>query len=100
MIIRGVKTTPLAESDLDEIWFSIATDSVERADKFLDRLTERFVLLSKSPRAGRARSELLPGLRSFSYRGYAVFYSLSDDGVLVERVLHGARDVDAIFRSG
>lgn len=98
MIVRGVKTTPLADQDLDEIWLTIAADSVERADKFVDALTKRFVTLSRSPRAGRARNELLPGLRSFAFRNYVIFYSLLDDGVLIERVLHGARDIGKLIR--
>ncbi len=96
MSVRGVRTTPLADQDLDEIWFTIANDSVARADKFVDALTKRFVTLSRSPLAGRARSELLKGLRSFSFRSYVIFYSVSGEGVLIERVLHGARDVGKI----
>ena len=49
MIVRGVKTTPLADQDLDEIWFTIAADSIPRADKFVDALTKRFVTLARSP---------------------------------------------------
>ena len=98
MTIRGVNTTPEADRDLDEIWFSIATDKIEHADKFIDRLTEKFVTLARAPRAGRARPELLPGLRSFAFRSYVIFYSLSKDGVLIERVLHGARDVTRILK--
>jgi toxin ParE1/3/4 len=95
--IRGVQTTPLAEQDLDEIWFTIASDDVSRADKFIDALSKRFVTLSRSPRAGRKRDELLPGLRSFAFRNYVIFYSVSRDGVLIERVLHGARDVGKVL---
>jgi toxin ParE1/3/4 len=98
VIIRGVKATPLAEADLDEIWLFIATDSVERADKFIDKLTERFVTLARLPRAGRSRSEIKKGLRSFSFRNYVIFYSLAGDDVIIERVLHGSRDVEAAFR--
>jgi toxin ParE1/3/4 len=96
--IRGVKTTPIAEADLDEIWLYIAADSVTRADKFIDALTERFVTLSRSPRAGRSRPEIEPGLRSFSFRNYVIFYSLTEEGLVIERVLHGSRDIEAIFR--
>ena len=93
MTVRGVKTAPLAEADLDDIWLAIATDSVVRADKFVDALAERFVLLASSPRAGRARPEMAEGVRSFVFRKYVIFYSLLDDSVIIERVLHGARDI-------
>ena len=99
MIVRGVATTPQAESDLDEIWLSIAADSVDRADAFVDKLTARFVTLARSPRAGRSGQALAPGLRSFSFRSYVIFYSLGKEGIIIERVLHGARDIDRIFRN-
>ena len=98
MTVRGVGTTPEADRDLDEIWLNIARDSVTQADRFIDLVTERFVLLARTPRAGRARPELLSGLRSFAYRDYVIFYSLAREGVVIERVLHGARDIKGVFR--
>lgn len=100
MTARSVKLTPAAEADLDDIWFSIASQSsIERADGFLDALTARFRALSTAPRAGRARPELAEDLRSFAFRKYVIFYSLDVGGVVVERVLHGARDLPRLFRS-
>lgn len=96
-MIRGVDVTPSAEQDLDEIWLTIAADSVDRADKFVDTLTDRFVALSKSPRMGRPRNELADGLRSLAFRNYVVFYSYRDRHLLIERVLHGARDLKRIL---
>jgi toxin ParE1/3/4 len=96
--VRGVETTPEADRDLDEIWATIAADSPTQADKFIDRLTERFVTVARMPRGGRARPELAKGLRSFAFRGYVIFYSITADGVLIERVLHGARDVTLIIK--
>jgi toxin ParE1/3/4 len=46
---------------------------------------------------GRARDELAPGVRSFPFGRYVVFYVPRNDGVDVVRVLHGARDIDAGF---
>ena len=37
-------------------------------------------------------------MRSFPVGRYIVFYMPLDDGVVVIRVLHGSRDIDAIFR--
>ena len=40
--------SPLAEADLDDIWYYIATQSgsVEAADRLIDSLTRRFLLLA------------------------------------------------------
>ncbi len=54
---------------------------------------------------GRARSELRPGYRSTVYGNYVIFLRYADeDGprshLYVVNVIHGARDVDALFASG
>jgi toxin ParE1/3/4 len=46
---------------------------------------------------GRTRDELAPGIRSFPFSRYLLFYLPISDGIDVVRVLHGARDVDTVF---
>lgn len=88
---------PLAEADIFEIWDYIADDSMEAADRWVDQLDEKFQLIATQPMMGRAREELLPGLRSFPSSRYVIFYTPKGDGIDVVRVLHGARDIDAVF---
>lgn len=92
-----VTRRPLAEADIIEIWDYIADDSLAAADRWVDRLDEQFRLLAAQPMMGRARDELAPGVRSFPFGRYVVFYVPLDDGIDVVRVLHGARDIDAVF---
>lgn len=89
--------TPLAQEDLTEIWEYVAEADAERADKLLDRLNEKCLLLAAHPAMGRARHELLVDLRSFAIGNYVIFYQPLDDGIEVLRVLHGSRDVPEIF---
>ena len=49
---------------------------------------------------GRARDELAPGIRSFPFGRYLVFYPPIGDGIDVLRILHGARVVDTAFGEG
>jgi toxin ParE1/3/4 len=90
---------PLAEADILEIWDYIADDNIAAADDWVDRLDEQFRLLATQPKIGRTRDELAAGMRSFPVGRYVVFYMPLDDGVDVIRVLHGSRDIDAIFRA-
>ena len=92
-----VTRRPLAEADIFEIWDYIADDSLAAADRWVDRLDEQFRLLAAQPLMGRARDQLAPGVRSFPFGRYVVFYVPLDDGIDVVRVLHGARDIDAVF---
>lgn len=92
-----VSRRPLAQTDVLEIWDYIAGDSLAGADRWVDCLDEQFRLLAAQPMMGRARDELAPGVRSFPFGRYVVFYVPLDDGIDVARVLHGARDIDAVF---
>lgn len=88
---------PRVNADLGEIWDYIADDSEARADAFIDAIGKTFHALAGQPGMGRICDELLVGLRSFPIGRYVVFYRALPNGVEIIRVLHGARDVDAIF---
>jgi len=79
-----------------EIWNYIADDSVENADIFVDQLNEAMQKLCRYP-GGRQREELAPGIRSFPYQRYVIFYREHSNALEVVRVLHGARDVEGSF---
>lgn len=87
---------PLAEADILEVWDYIADDSFEAADRWVDQLDEKFKLLGTQPIMGRARDELEPGARSFPFGRYVIFYMPVNGGIDILRVLHGARDIDAL----
>jgi toxin ParE1/3/4 len=87
----------LAKSDLIEIWFFIAKDSPDAADRFLALISEKCELIATSPEMGRRRDELAPGLRSFPVGRYLIFYRPIEDGIEVARVLSAYRDTGAFF---
>lgn len=97
--MKQVFKRPLAEADLDEIWDYIAEDSPERASNFLRKLYAKMQTLSANPNIGRKRDELLPGLRSFPYRNYVIFYLPIENGIEIVRVLQGSRDIEQVFQS-
>jgi toxin ParE1/3/4 len=88
---------PQAAADILDIWDFIAEDSLEQADAWIDRLDESLRLLASQPLMGRARPELVDGLRSRPFERYVIFYLPLSDGIDVVRVLHSARDIEAIF---
>jgi toxin ParE1/3/4 len=92
-----VTRRPLAAADILDIWDHIAEDSLAQADRWVDKLDEKFKLLATQPLIGRARDQLAADLRSFPFGRYVIFYTPIDDGIDVVRVLHSARDVDAVF---
>ena len=88
------KLSPQAEHDLEEIGDYIAEDSPSNAERFIERLTQRFVALGRNSRIGRARPELKPDLRSFPFGAYLILYRPIVEGVEIVRVVHAARNLD------
>ncbi len=81
----------LARADLRGIWLYIAQQSVDAADRFLDRLDQTVRLIAQNPAIGEPQDHIKLGLRRFMVAEYLVFYETTGDGVRVVRVLHGAR---------
>jgi len=93
-----VLRTSQAEVDLLEIWVYIAESGFpDTADRFLDLIDGKCRAIATFPEMGQARPTLAPNLRSFSVANYLLFYRPAKDGIEVVRVLHGARDIEALF---
>ena len=91
------RLTSRAEADLRDIWLYIAADSVDAADRMVDRFTETFETLVKHPEVGTPMEQFRSGLRCFSVGGYVVFYTGTDEGIEVFRVLHGSRHFEDLL---
>lgn len=95
-----VRLTHSAEADLLELWLYIAKENPVAADESLDSIQATVSLLASQPEMGRTRPELADGLRSLPTRTpYIIFYLPNEDGLLIVRVLHHARDIDADYFS-
>jgi toxin ParE1/3/4 len=92
-----IKRTAQAEEDLIDIWLYIANDDVRAADRLLDEIEGNFSLLAEQPRLGPARPDIAPALRYLPVRRYLILYREIADGVEIVRVVHGARDVQALM---
>lgn len=89
-MVRITRSRP-ARADLREIWLYVAQDSIEAADRLLDRLDRTVRMLANNPGIGERRDDLRAGLRRFVMGNYLVFYETVPGGIRVVRVLHGAR---------
>jgi toxin ParE1/3/4 len=91
--------TRLARQDLLDIWAHIAADSPHAADRLLDTIDSKISLLAENPKLGRARSDIAPDLRYLPVGNYLILYREIAEGIEVVRVLHGARNLRAIFHT-
>jgi toxin ParE1/3/4 len=88
-----------ADFDLDDIWYYVAKNSgsMDVADRLINSITDRFYLLAKYPQMGRARDDLRAGLRSFPVGEYVLIYRIEEGDAVILRVLHGSRNIHALF---
>ncbi len=89
--------SPEAEADLIEIWEYVAQYNEEAADKLIDTINQKAILLANSPYMGQVRSELQPSIRSFPVGKYVLFYRPIKNGIELVRIIHGARDIENLF---
>ena len=91
--MKQLKFSRLAAEDLNDIHDYIAEDSPTRALRFINRLEQQCQNIVDTPGMGRLRADLAPALRSIAEGQYVIFYRPTEDGVLIMRVLNGARDI-------
>ena len=98
-----VKKRSIVIRDLIEQATYIAEDNLDVAERFLVAAEETFQLLGKMTGIGKLSEFSNPRLSSIrqypvkGFKNYLIFYSATDSGVEILRVLHGARDLEAIL---
>ena len=95
---------PAADQDTgDQAEYQTQHQSLQMGLRFYRTAAETFQILARVPGMGKraeCRSSYLKGMRMFPMKrfpNHLVFYRCIKDGIEIIRVLHGARDIEAIF---
>jgi toxin ParE1/3/4 len=101
-----VSVLPAAERDIDgQAEYLFREASLETALRFYEFAAVAFEKLARTPGLGEQRhssNPLLAGLRIWRIDGSPndlIFYRPVERGIEIVRVLHGARDIDAVLES-
>lgn len=86
-----------ARADLQAIKEHVHADNPRAAMRLIENLRIKALHLGEMPNVGRTRPELGVGLRSLAYGSYILFYTVEADIVWIQRIIHGARDLGAVF---
>jgi toxin ParE1/3/4 len=98
----AVEISAKAEADLlaQHDWYCEKADK-ETAARYFSAFHQTVTLLSEHPLLGRKRNfkrELAKDVRSIAvsrtFQAHLIFYRLTEDGLLIFRVIHGARDLE------
>jgi toxin ParE1/3/4 len=94
---------PQVVKDLIELATYLAEDSLDVSDNFLFSAEKTFQKLSQFPQRGKLSNFTHPQLTNIrqqaieGFRKYLIFYRLTDSSVEIIRVIHGARNLEAIL---
>jgi toxin ParE1/3/4 len=92
--------TASARSDLKAIHTYIVKDDPRAARRVIERLRAVARMLANNPGMGRDRGQdMRPGLFSFPVGRHILIYWPQSSGIVLVRVVHGARDLPALFAS-
>lgn len=100
---KRIVITPRASKDIDEHFTYIAQNNSNTALQFFDAVRQTFAKLAQMPGMGRSypvTNPRLEGLRKWSVKGFEkhlIFYLSLDDYIEIVRILHAARDIEAIL---
>ncbi|MBW8728781.1 MAG: type II toxin-antitoxin system RelE/ParE family toxin [Inquilinus limosus] len=91
-----VRFRPRAEADLFDLYRYIASASGRAAALgYIDRIEAACLSLETFPERGARRDDIRPGLRVMGFERRAVIvFQISDDEVVIARVLYGGRDYE------
>jgi len=94
---------PLAKADIAEIWTYYARDvgDPKLADRMRDEIFEGIRSAARAPHIGHLRPDLAKEpLRFCRVRRYLIIYRSEAEPIQIVRVLHAARDVQAVLSEG
>lgn len=99
--MSGYLLTLAADADLEEIWQFVRENSgVARADGLEDELHTAMHRLGDAPGIGHLRADLADeSLRFWPVHRFLIVYRPDTRPIQIVRILHGARDVQALLYS-
>jgi len=84
-----------AEFDLDYLYADgVLEHGVRQADLYYDGLIERFEFLTDNPNIGVNSDEFALNLQRFRYGRHVVFFTNTDTGIMIVRVLGEEMDFE------
>jgi plasmid stabilization system protein ParE len=91
--------SPKARREIKEIWYFIAQDDLEAADRWIAKLVEAFHVLARNPDIGHERTDLTDRPVLFWPVGkYLIVYKLQNNRIRIIAVTQGSRDMPSYLR--
>ena len=103
MPLEIIQSEEALEDVIKEARYLAKKGGIDLSDRFLEATKTGFKQLAEMPGMGALRdygNPALVGMRMWpvpGFRNYLIFYLRTEDGLEIQRVLHGAQDLPRIF---
>jgi toxin ParE1/3/4 len=86
-----------ASRDLADIVDYFASRNIEAGERFVQSFEQKCQSLANFPNMGRSYAEISPSLRGVPLSSYIILYQVTEDSIVIVRVVSGYRDLGSIF---
>ncbi|MCF6328730.1 MAG: type II toxin-antitoxin system RelE/ParE family toxin [Henriciella sp.] len=94
--MSGFMVSKAANADIRSIArYTQGTWGRDQRRRYLDGLNEKFEVLAVMPEMAAERRDFHPPVRIHHYEKHLIIYVITDNGILIVRVLHQSQDVPA-----
>ena len=96
--MSGYILSPDADQDLTDIWDYIAADSIDAADRWIEKLFDAFESLAQHPQLGHKREDLTSyPILFWPVSAYLILYRVQSESVEIVAVTQGSRDIPSFL---
>jgi len=92
--------TPLAEQDLNDIFDYISLDSPQAAENLIDHIQKAVEAVCDFPLSRPLLTDKIlrdKGYRIIGVKNFNLFYTINNHVIIIQRVLYGRRNYDALL---
>jgi toxin ParE1/3/4 len=89
--------SPEASQDLNTIADYFMVHNVDAGERLFQQFNKRCKQLAAFPNSGRAYANLRSDLRGVNCEGFIIFYRVTDQDLVILRVINGCQNLTGIF---
>jgi toxin ParE1/3/4 len=91
--MRELIISPDAIQDFNDIADYFLPRNVDAGERLFQQFNQRCQQLVNFPNSGRSYASLRPDLRGLSCAGYIIFYRVTDQSLIILRVINGRQNL-------
>ena len=91
--MKNLQFLQQASRDIDEIYlYGFINFGEEQVELYVAKMKNVLEMMRSNPEIGRLDTRVNPAIRRFDFESHVIFYDISDNDIIIVRVLHGSMD--------